>query len=93
MLLYEKVKAAKVVRKILAFSLQLLVEQESLVISLKTLKHQIKSGMRHTEQGSLLCPSDLFQQLCCNKEALHSHLSCLSVFLHPQPARQIPAPP
>lgn len=31
MLLYEMVKAAKVVRKILAFSLQLLVEQESLV--------------------------------------------------------------
>lgn len=38
MLLYEKVKAAKVVRKILAFSLQLLVEQESLVISLKNIK-------------------------------------------------------
>lgn len=34
MLLYEKVKAAKVVRKILASSLQLLVEQESLVIYL-----------------------------------------------------------
>lgn len=38
MLLYEKVKAAKVVRKILVFSLQLLVEQESLVISLKNIK-------------------------------------------------------